>query len=695
MELFLIRWISTEIRIFAYVSNLVLLGCFIGLGSGCSLTSKKNNIFFSLAMLAVISLAIHSTTFGSITDLLAGFKDAIIWSPPSAPKVFDLVQGISLTLFLFVMIAAVFFPLGQLLGTQFKQHPDIVLAYSVNVLGSIAGVWLFSWSSVLGATPMVWLFICMVFALLFLERKKYFAPVAILLYIFSMIVVQPNIAVSGIVRWSPYQKLGLIGLVGEEKRGMVKLGYEILVNNTIYMKLLNLSPAFLDGVLDFSKTASSETLKLGQYDIAYTLKKDIGKVLIVGAGAGNDAAGALRNNARHIDAVEIDPRIYEIGKLYHPEQPYSDPKVRIHIDDARSFFKKTRQRYDLISFGLLDSHGLASNYTNTRLDNYVYTTESFKEAKALLAQGGMVTVTFATTTDWLTQRIRESLFSSFGHEPLMFLVSPYGKDLFGGGTIMFVVSNDMAALHKTIEDNKILRDYINRNIYAVGGEQVLLSRDDWPYLYLHKPRIPNIYLAIMASLAALFVFAGRAMFFRHKKIQLHFFFLGAAFMLLEFQNISKAGLLFGTTWVASAVMISAILLFILLANIFVNKVKVIKMPVIYGLLFFSLFMVYCLNLSSLNAYGYWFKAIGAALIMNIPIFFAGIIFIYSLRECSDKAIAFGSNMLGAGLGGVCEGLSFVFGIKAMVLFVAVLYVCAFLFKMAPDRVNGLIKPMAA
>ena len=37
LEIALIRWIGTEIRIFAYMHNLVLLGCFLGFGVGCYL----------------------------------------------------------------------------------------------------------------------------------------------------------------------------------------------------------------------------------------------------------------------------------------------------------------------------------------------------------------------------------------------------------------------------------------------------------------------------------------------------------------------------------------------------------------------------------------------------------------------------------------------------------------------------------
>ena len=64
--------------------------------------------------------------------------------------------------------------------------------------------------------------------------------------------------------------------------------------------------------------------------------------MIIGAGSGNDVAAALRAGARHVDAVEIDPRINAIGRRFHPNQPYDDPRVSIHLDDGRSFVRQYR-----------------------------------------------------------------------------------------------------------------------------------------------------------------------------------------------------------------------------------------------------------------------------------------------------------------------------------------------------------------
>ena len=56
--------------------------------------------------------------------------------------------------------------------------------------------------------------------------------------------------------------------------------------------------------------------------------------------------------------------------------------------------RRAHGTYDLVLFGLLDSHTQLSDYSNMRIDNFVYTKESFEEAKALLAPDGIYSSNF-------------------------------------------------------------------------------------------------------------------------------------------------------------------------------------------------------------------------------------------------------------------------------------------------------------
>ena len=88
-------------------------------------------------------------------------------------------------------------------------------------------------------------------------------------------------------------------------------------------------------------------------------------------------------------------------------------------DDARSFFATCKKRYDVISFGLLDSHTTTA-MTNARLDHYVYTQESISKAKSLLADGGILVLTFEAQKPFIADRMAKVLRNVFGEDPISF-----------------------------------------------------------------------------------------------------------------------------------------------------------------------------------------------------------------------------------------------------------------------------------
>ena len=56
-------------------------------------------------------------------------------------------------------------------------------------------------------------------------------------------------------------------------------------------------------------------------------------------------------------------------------------------------------------FGALDAHTLSSNFSNISLDNYVYTLESFIEAKNLLSERGLIIVGYYLDRTWIGARL--------------------------------------------------------------------------------------------------------------------------------------------------------------------------------------------------------------------------------------------------------------------------------------------------
>jgi hypothetical protein len=213
--------------------------------------------------------------------------------------------------------------------------------------------------------------------------------------------------------WSPYQKLVVNNYSPELSPAQ---RYLVQVNNTGYQLMIDLSK---EKTVSYPEFYPPEMRGFSQYDIPLLLHPDPSNFLAVGAGAGNDVAGALRHRVQKITAVEIDPAIISIGRRYHPERPYDSPKVTLIADDARSFFANCKEHYDIISFGLLDSHTTMA-MTNTRLDHYVYTRESIERARSLLAEGGVMTLTFEAQKPYIADRMAKLLRDTFAKEPIAF-----------------------------------------------------------------------------------------------------------------------------------------------------------------------------------------------------------------------------------------------------------------------------------
>ena len=136
------------------------------------------------------------------------------------------------------------------------------------------------------------------------------------------------------------------------------------------------------------------------------------RVLIIGAGSGSDTALALAKGAKHVDAVEIDPELAQIGRDFHPEGVYRDPRVTVHINDGRAFLNNSREKYDLIVYALTDSLTLVSSTAGVRLESFLFTEESLRAARDHLAPDGLFTMYNLYREPWLVAKLDAMLGTS-------------------------------------------------------------------------------------------------------------------------------------------------------------------------------------------------------------------------------------------------------------------------------------------
>jgi hypothetical protein len=460
--------------------------------------------------------------------------------------------------------------------------------------------------------------------------------------------------------WSPYHRLDIVDLILPRKSDNkpVQVGYTLQVQQVFYQSAINLSPQFL-------AQQQGEIPNLENAAYSYNLPYDIipkgARVLIVGAGMGNDVAAALRNGASQVDAVEIDPAILALGRKLHPEYPYDDPRVTLIVDDARSFFEKNSKRYDAVVFGLLDSHTLLSGLSNIRLDSFVYTVESFEQVRSHLDENGMVVVTFGADVSWIDERLGRILTEVFGPGNIL---------VYKGGTgTTFVAST----VRPKPQNTRLVPWQSNSTIVDLP-----LTTDDWPYLYLRTSTIPPAYWLVLLLIGVVcLVLIGRT-FPQALHPNWHFWLLGAAFLLIEFKSITELALLFRTTWFVNVLAISGVLLMVVVANLLVLWLPRINLRLIYALLFASLILSYFFPLELLISLSLSVRASISMILLSLPMFFAGLIFGESLRRTGETARPLASNLSGSFAGGVLEYGSLLWGIKSLYVIAAVVYAGALL-----------------
>jgi SAM-dependent methyltransferase len=668
-ELALIRWIGTEVRVFAYVKNLALLLCFLGFGVGCALARRPIRWWTSAIGMVVLLMVVRwpwkgQGVFESLSQALGAGQDILIWASGTARDWSHFLPSMVLVAIILLLIAASFIPLGQIVSRELELADRPLKGYSWNLAASLGGILGFFAVSWLMLPPSVWMAVVFVGGALLqtgMQRRVLFAclsiPAAFLLHDVSTPLHFSTLTPYKLIE---YRQANFLD--GEFKFGVVE------VNHTGYQFMTDLSPAFLQR----HPNLLHEPPEQNPYNVPFSFTPPAPRVLIVGAGTGNDVAAAVRHNSASVDAVEIDPVILGIGRDRHPEHPYSDSQVSAHVTDARAFMKRANRTYDLVLFGLLDSHTLA-DYSNMRIDNFVYTKESFQEARALLAPDGVLFVKFRVDRPWLGQRLQEMLTDVFGKKPVMV----WAHSTYSMEAVCFAISRSDRVERMVSADSR-LRDFIATNPpNFLDTPSVPVTTDDWPFLYQQGRWLPGIFI----SVGILVLLLGGSLYLqipeaRRQAPSLFFFSMGAGFLLLETQVVSRLALYFGTTWQVNGIVIASILVALLLANAVIENRKH-PWPSHWNLvgLLGGLLVAYFAPFQKIPGSAALIGWIAAA-VFTVPIFFAGLLFATEFRAAESPSAALGANMLGAVVGGLLENLSLVIGLRALLLVALVLYLLA-------------------
>ena len=735
LELACIRWFPSHVMFLTFFTNIVLLACFVGMSVGCLAARSPRRLLdrtpMWLAIAVAAGLLVEQFRGGLMKVIAIGDRsnpDVVFFGAEAGDVLVGLPFRLPLEVFagaFFLLIAVVLVGPGQEMGRAFTRVPGRTRAYSANLLGSLAGIASFAACSYLQLPPVVWFAAVAVGLGYFVLRpapgieatppRSPVVPIALLVF-----TVLLSVITSGFFRvhhrdtaWSPYYRIDFIEQVKEIETNLVS--HQLVEPR-------NRVPGALHA----------------NYALPYLLRRDvtgpdgkpawppIKRVLIIGAGSGNDIARALQwlpADAK-IDAVEIDPVIQRIGAEHHPDRPYQDGRVAVHLNDGRNFLRKAEpETYDLVIFALVDSLVLHSGYSNLRLESYLFTRQAFEDARRVLKPTGVCAVYNYFRHGWLAARIRAELKVAFGTDPAVFVLTDRPVDavrlddfepdaftafLAGSDRVINPLREKFAAhgnrywmpgdrppepttpverfgaekpgplspppeAARSINKNWVPRDWVPLQVAAVediGG--LPLATDDWPFLYVHTPTIPlvtwrGVILMVALSLLLWWVYRPRAVSDSSGTpdygLMARSFFLGAGFMLVETKAVVHMALLFGGTWMVNTVVFAAILLMSLAGNLFAGWLKPKRLEPYYIGLFAALGIGLTVPLDAFLGLDRTTQVLGACALVFAPVAFAGVIFATSFGRSAQPDRVFGANVAGALLGGLAENSSVLLGFQ--------------------------------
>jgi hypothetical protein len=648
LELLLIRWAPSVVRLVAYYANLLLLSSFLGLGLGAMRGGTNSNRLRWFPVLLAID-----------AEVLFLCRHAIL--PVSGDEVrFFSAERQALNYIVLLLVfgsnAIIFVPLGEEIGRLFSQLTAL-RAYTWDLLGSLCGTIAFGLFSSMCFSPVVGMGSVALIGLGLSERQQRIH--ALLAFLICLVVTWASNPKEAI--WSPYYYITVektAGLTSTRANTQHDLRsskdppiYNVRVNQDFYqmhetIDLKRYSP-------DSPQVPLIQYLR-DQYLLPYSVVKGRRRALVLGAGGGMDVQAALLSGVESVDAVDIDPQFIDLSRRINASGCYDDPRVTVHVDDARGFLENAKPGYDLVVFGFLDSQALFTSMSNLRLDGFTYTVESVRTAYKLLNEGGLLSLSFAAKQEWLDKKLVRLVADATGKQPIVFADCPQ------------VIVCAPAEANGDMPEK--LGRFVRRKYDPSQLFEIAVSTDDWPYLYLRYRKIPQDYLIVIGAAMA----ASLASILRIRRSSwgvsdLHFFLLGLGFLLLETKSIGDCSLYFGTSWMVTMIVIAGVLATVLAANLVATRVRFSHLW--YIPLLTTLVLLYYVPHRWVLSLTLDQRVLWALAIVPLPILFAGVIFSTTFRGAYDAGALFGANLLGAMVGGFCEYLGMATGHSALTLLV--------------------------
>lgn len=510
----LVRLLTSELHFLSYFQSLLWAAHLLGLGVGClnalvgRARVRMSDWFWIFGTIVVLLAAIQ---FTRLRDL-AALKDGTLvdfcpqYLTGDLQQEAAVVAGIVIALFL---VVGCFVSLGLLAGSLVART-SVLDSLGIYFLAGVLAWVIYSLTLAFSAPAAV--LVCMVAVGYLLSsgmviKNWIIAGVALCCSLSFETFVEPNAVISERKShgayfksfWAPEYHVQTYPLVDKDD----VLGFAVTANHSFCQMVTNLQASESSITRLVLKHNELNGYSNQFFAIPYFAAKEPKSVLILGAGAGNEVRQALSAGAVKVDAVDGRGWLFKLAELEH-QMALSSPKVRRFIMDPRLFLKSSHEKYDLIVFGLLDGPPVYSPYSVLSPDSFVYTVESFADAREHLNPNGYIALAIKPVEGWYVHRAINDLRLVFGGVSAV-VKQPFRYYIF-------------ASLTPSQSLGEYLRKSIDPKLIA-SQEEILLKvksgltcLDDWPFEFILFRGLARPYLlALVLFMAIAWLQIGRLM----------------------------------------------------------------------------------------------------------------------------------------------------------------------------------------
>jgi hypothetical protein len=377
------------------VITMALLG-FAASGTALSIWSglrKLSDTDFFFLCLVGFSLTSYASSKFAIYPIRNTFSLS-----PDLKLVFNLIIA-------YTILMLPYFFSGLAIGGSFTRFPNATsVLYFANLLGSGLGCILFIYLIGPLEAPLLLVFsslVCIIPLISFLKKKLIYKVIFFpwLLFLIIALLLPANCKLHQILPESHKQFWTLLPKSKLEYTEWNPISrIDVISNAELPREKYILMDGDAQAMLYDIEVIKRNLLNIRWRDrhAAYVLlDKRPEDVLVIGAGGGFDVLWAVVDGALKIDAVEINPTTAKlISHTYaeHVNHIFSDPHVRLFVEDGRSFVKRTQKQYDVIMMCATDSSLALSTGAYILADNYLYTEEALVDYLDHLSDDGLIQI---------------------------------------------------------------------------------------------------------------------------------------------------------------------------------------------------------------------------------------------------------------------------------------------------------------